>query len=489
MTKKVLGNDPFATNEPQDPAEAGDSKAARPSKAPGAPSAPGARASKAPPARASKRPSAKSSKRPSKNSEASANTDDVIAPKTARIPIEATSIEAYSEAEQPQASAAPEERPPVMLSIPPSDEDSVGGEGSVGATSAVVEEPVQTRADDEPGLPVDEQIKRLELQLDALLKKKDPKAAEATETVEAVAVREQTPAEKTESDRKEAQRLDDVGELASSEYFARQWGRVAMRDRAEEVDEFGMDREFLHRYEAMIDLLYTKWWRVQTHGIAEVPSDGRVILCANHAGAVPYDGLMLAAALRREHPAKRELRWLADDFVFHFPFMGVALNRLGAVRACQENAERLLRHANVVGVFPEGVKGIAKSIGQRYELQRFGRGGHVKLALRTQTPIVPVAIVGSEETHPLLPTGLLAKLFNVPFLPVTPTFPWFGPLGLVPLPSKWSISFLEPIDVASYGPDAAEDDVLVGRLNEKIRTMIQDELALRTRQRKSVFRG
>ncbi len=478
MTKKVLGNDPFATEGETDATPTASTS-----------SKPSARPSARPSTRPSKTPSAKPSKRPSRAAKASgASAAGITAPKAPRIPIEATAIEAYVAEEQlgeavvspTTAEATPQQREtlrePVMSMVPPSDEDVVGSEASVHQLHNVDEDLAPNKVDDGPTLPVDEQIKRLEQQLDSLLKKKDEPRVRTVEETKA-------------AERKEEQRLDDVGELASSEYFAKQWGRVAMRDRAEEVDEFGMDREFQLRSEAIIDLLYTKWWRVETHGISEVPSDGRVILCANHAGAVPYDGMMLAAALRREHPAKRELRWLADDFVFHFPFMGVALNRLGAVRACQENAERLLRHANVVGVFPEGVKGISKSMGQHYALQRFGRGGHVKLALRTQTPIVPVAIVGSEETHPLLPTGLLAKLFNVSFLPITPTFPWLGALGLIPLPSKWSISFLEPIDVASYGPDAAEDDVLVGRINEKIRTMIQDELALRTRQRKGIFRG
>jgi 1-acyl-sn-glycerol-3-phosphate acyltransferase len=475
MTKKVLGNDPFAPagTDAKTPDDASDV----------ASKAPSARTSVAP--KNSKRPSRaapKPSKRPSRAGKSTVELEQNPALRAPKIPVEAlTTEDAGSEARVPAAAHEAElldsnARPMGVPSLAPLDEDSMGGEGSVTPMSSFPDELPEAKVDDGPSLPVDEQIKRLELQLDALLKKKDDPREGSAEL-------------KSAEQRRDEQRMDDVGELATSEYFAKQWGRVAMRDRAEEVDEFGLDHEFQKRAQPFVDALYSRWWRVETIGITEVPSTGSVILCANHAGAVPYDGLMLAEALRREHPAKRELRWLADDFVFHFPFMGVALNRLGAVRACQENAERLLRHDRVVGVFPEGVKGIAKSMGQRYELQRFGRGGHVKLALRTRTPIVPVAIVGSEETHPLLPTGLLAKLLNVSFLPVTPTFPWLGPLGLIPLPAKWTISFLEPIDVAHYGADAAEDDVLVGRLNEKIRTMIQDELSLRTRQRKSIFRG
>jgi 1-acyl-sn-glycerol-3-phosphate acyltransferase len=284
--------------------------------------------------------------------------------------------------------------------------------------------------------------------------------------------------------------FDVAREVLSSDYYLRQWGRVAMRDRSEQVDDFGLDPKFAARLRPLFDFLYARYWRVEAHDIDRVPDEGRVILCANHSGAVPYDGAMLATALRREHPARRELRWLAEDFVFHFPFLGVFMNRIGAVRACQENAERLLRKDTVVGVFPEGVKGVAKLFRERYRLQRFGRGGHVKLAIRTRTPIVPVAIVGAEETHPLIaPTGLLAKFLGLPYVPITPTFPWLGPLGLLPTPSKWKIFFLDPISMDDYAPDAADDEVLVGRLNEKIRTIIQEELDRALRERRSVFRG
>lgn len=284
--------------------------------------------------------------------------------------------------------------------------------------------------------------------------------------------------------------FDVARELLSSDFYRQKWGRVAMRDRTEEIDDFGLDPKYAARLRPFFDFLYERWWRIETHDIDRVPSAGRVILCANHSGALPYDGAMLATALRREHVAHRSLRWLAEDFIFHFPFLGVFMNRIGAVRACQENAERLLHQDACVGVFPEGVKGISKPYADRYQLQRFGRGGHVKLAIRTRTPIVPVAIVGAEEVHPLLaPTSLLAKALGVPFVPVTPTFPWFGALGLIPLPSKWKIFFLDPIAMDDYAPEAADDEVLVGRLNEKIRGLIQEELDRAVRARQSVLRG
>ncbi len=506
MTKKVLGNDPFASASNE-----ADKSEGSPAKSAAKPSAkPSGRPSKRPSAKASKpsaKPSARPSKRPSKAAPVSATEHDeepLLIAAVPKVPAEAKEIEREPVASEPAASETtasetianePVVTEPTLAAseTTASDEeraaiDEAGAEASV-ATDAAARDEESPAVASEPEGSIEDRIRDLESQLDVLLAKTGRERAPEAPTPAANANEE--PAVAVASTTKSvAEPADDSdpADIVSSEFYARQWGRVALRDRAEEVDEFGLDQEFSRRAQPVIDALYTKWWRVETAGAENVPDGGRVILCANHAGAVPYDGLMLAAALRREHPARRTLRWLADDFVFHFPFMGVALNRLGAVRACQENAERLLRSSNVVGVFPEGVKGVSKSFGERYQLQRFGRGGHIKLALRTRTPIVPVAIVGSEETHPMLPTGPIAKLLNMQFLPVTPTFPWLGPLGLVPLPSKWSITFLPAIPVDGYDKDAADDELLVGRLNEKVRAAIQDELSRRVRARQSAFR-
>jgi 1-acyl-sn-glycerol-3-phosphate acyltransferase len=183
---------------------------------------------------------------------------------------------------------------------------------------------------------------------------------------------------------------------------------------------------------------------------------------------------MLQTAIRLEHAAHREVRWLAEDFVAHTPFLGAITNRLGAVRACPENAERLLGEDKLVAVFPEGEKGLGKPWARRYEIQRFGRGGFVKLALRMKAPIVPVAIVGSEETHPtLLRSDRLARFLGVPFLPITPTFPLLGPLGLVPLPSRWVIRFGEPIDLSGEPEGTHDDPVRVQHLAEEVRSAVQ----------------
>ena len=251
-----------------------------------------------------------------------------------------------------------------------------------------------------------------------------------------------------------------------------------MRGRSEEVDDFGFDPIYDAKLKPVLDFLYTKYFRVETSGIDErARGRGRCLLVANHSGTLPLDGVMLKAAVKREHAAPRDVRWLTEDFIYHMPYLGSAMNRLGAVRACQENAERLLAKEQLVAVFPEGVKGIGKLFAERYRLQRFGRGGFIKLCLRTGTPIVPVAVVGAEETNPLLfKIEHLSKALGVPYVPVTPTFPLLGPLGLLPAPTKWRIQFGEPLDLSSHGPEAADDEILVGKLAERVRATIQGML-------------
>ena len=259
---------------------------------------------------------------------------------------------------------------------------------------------------------------------------------------------------------------------------------------ADEVDEFGYDPAYERKVLPLLEMLYEKYFRVEAHGIERVPVEGRCLLVANHSGTLPLDGLMLRMAVRREHPGHRGVRWLAEDGIFHFPFLGNMTNRVGAVRACQENAERLLESESLVAVFPEGQKGIGKLFRDRYRLQRFGRGGFVKLCLRTRTPIVPVAIIGGEETNPVLArVEYLTKALGIPYLPVTPTFPLLGPAGLLPAPTKWKIFFGEPIDLEGYAPASADDEILVGRLTERVRGAIQAMLDRAVGERRSVWFG
>src|SRR5215470_2623623 len=257
------------------------------------------------------------------------------------------------------------------------------------------------------------------------------------------------------------------------------------------VDEFGFDPELTDQVLLpLLRPLYTQWFRVETIGMPNVPDTGAALIVANHSGTLPIDALMTGLAIHDEHPKHRHLRMLAADLVFTLPFVGALARKTGQTLACNPDAERLLRLGEVVGVWPEGFKGIGKPFRDRYKLQRFGRGGFVSAALRTGVPIIPCAIVGAEEIYPLLGNiKSLARLIGAPYFPVTPLFPWLGPLGLVPLPSKWNIEFGEPIETAHYGPGAADDPMLVFNLADQVRETIQHTLYRLLSQRRNVFLG
>jgi 1-acyl-sn-glycerol-3-phosphate acyltransferase len=330
---------------------------------------------------------------------------------------------------------------------------------------------------------VEDQIRALEARLDGLIQgaSRGQEAAVAPPGLLEIEVEREPPTA-------EAIAVESAAELAGSRYYVEKWGRKGLRSRAEEVDEFGMDRSFDAKLRPVLDFVYRRYFRVQTEGVENVPSEGKAVVVGNHSGSIPLDGLMLRTALRSDHPARRDLRWLAEDFLFYLPFAGVFMNRAGAVRACQENAERLLSRDNLIAVFPEGVQGIRKLFRDRYRLQRFGRGGYIRLCLRTRAPLIPCAIIGGEESSPLLYRfDTLADLLRIPYLPVTPTFPALGALGLVPAPTKWRIKFGEPIAFDNYGPEAADDDLLVGRLSERVRSTIQSMLDTGLKKRKSIW--
>jgi 1-acyl-sn-glycerol-3-phosphate acyltransferase len=204
-----------------------------------------------------------------------------------------------------------------------------------------------------------------------------------------------------------------------------------------DTDEFGFDPDLTdHVLLPALRPLFSRWFRVETHGVGNVPDTGGGLVVANHSGTLPLDAMMATVALHDDHPAQRRLRLLGADLVFDLPVIGSLSRKLGSTLACNEDAERLLTGGELVGVFPEGFKGIGKPFRERYTLQRFGRGGFVTAALRTGAPIIPCAIVGAEETYPMLGNAkTLARLLGLPYFPVTPTFPALGPLGLVPLPS------------------------------------------------------
>jgi len=251
-----------------------------------------------------------------------------------------------------------------------------------------------------------------------------------------------------------------------------------------DLDELGMDPKFIETLRPFFQFLYYNYFRVKTRGVTNIPLRKPVILVANHAGTLPYDGVMVHLALYNERDENRRVRFLVDNFVFDIPLLSTFISRTGGARASQENATKLLGMGENILVFPEGVRGVGKSYDERYKLQQFGRGGFVRLAMRTGASIIPVGIVGSEEIHPLIwKSRSMGEAIGVPFVPFTPTFPWLGPLGLAPLPSKWSITFGKPISFKKYSTADANKKRLVnkisGEVQAKVQKILNDELSKR----------
>jgi 1-acyl-sn-glycerol-3-phosphate acyltransferase len=253
------------------------------------------------------------------------------------------------------------------------------------------------------------------------------------------------------------------------------------------VDEFGFDPEFTTKiYLPLLRRLAESWFRVEVRGAENLPADGSALLVSNHAGTLPLDGMILHTMVFDE--IGRHVRMLGADLIFKTPYSGDLARKTGTTLACQEDAERLLAANQLVAVFPEGFKGLGKPYADRYKLQRFGRGGFVSAAIRAQVPIIPIAIVGSEEIYPLISrVPALARALGVPYFPITPLFPWFGALGMIPLPSKWIIQVGEAITTDELGPGAADDPMTVFNITDQVRETIQQTLYRLLMQRRNAF--
>ena len=242
----------------------------------------------------------------------------------------------------------------------------------------------------------------------------------------------------------------------------------------------------MERADPLLDFLWSKYFRVSLIGMENVPADGPALVVANHSGGLPYDGAMLIHAFYRLHPQHRPLRPLVANFAFRSRWMAPVISRIGGVRASMENALELLLSGNLVGVFPEGLRGVGKLYRERYRLSHFGRGGFVRLAREANVPIIPVAIVGAEEIHPLLGRMTrLAKPLGLPYIPITPTFPLLGPLGLLPVPTKWSIKIGAPIQVPAAEESAQDTLEIAETVRRRLDQMIADLLI----QRRSIIFG
>ncbi len=257
-----------------------------------------------------------------------------------------------------------------------------------------------------------------------------------------------------------------------------------------ETDEWGMDPEVLEAVTPFFEFLYRKYWRVTMTGLEHVPGTNRALLVVNHSGQLPFDGAMLATGIKLEHPGNRLVRTMFASWFPTLPFLAPLLVKCGQVMATEDNGVRLLENEELVSVFPEGYKGVGKLYKERYQLARFGRGGFIRMALKTRAPILPVAVVGAEETYmSIAKSDVVAKLIGFPYFPITPTFPLLGPVGVIPMPTKWYIDIGTPIVMDDYGPKADQNLMLVSQLTDHVRGVVQKMINERLAQRQSVFRG
>jgi len=263
-------------------------------------------------------------------------------------------------------------------------------------------------------------------------------------------------------------------------------------DEERSLDDWGRSERFLGLVEPALNFYYRYWFRVETEGIENIPAEGGALLVSNHSGALPPDAPMVMQAIRNEHSSPRPLYMLGEDWFKGYPGVGMLANKLGLVAAHRENAQRLLYdEGRLAVVFPEGQKGSRKLYWQRYRLRRFGRGGFVRTAIRARVPIVPIALVGGEEAMPIFAhLRFLQRISGLIYFPLNHAFPHFGlAAGLMYMPAKFKIRFMEPIDMSAYPPETAEDPAEVQAIAERIRTMIQLELDEMLGERRSVWFG
>jgi 1-acyl-sn-glycerol-3-phosphate acyltransferase len=282
--------------------------------------------------------------------------------------------------------------------------------------------------------------------------------------------------------------LIDLNRVMEVVQFLYKQQELARRGPNYAVDDFGFDAQWTESFLTAFMVLYRDYWRVETTGVENVPAAGRALLVSNHAGVLPWDGTMIKTAVFAEHPHPRHVRALVASLFMGAPFLSWFLRRTGQTVGHPDDTRRLLERDELVLVFPEGVRGTGKNFKDRYRLRRFGRGGFVATAIRSRAPIIPVSVVGSEEIYPMIgDLGPVAKFFGLPYFPVTPFWPWLGPLGMIPLPSKWRIQFHPAIHVEDHPPEAADDQNLVMALADQVRDTIQEGIYDNLKLRRGAF--
>lgn len=257
-----------------------------------------------------------------------------------------------------------------------------------------------------------------------------------------------------------------------------------------DVDEWGRSERMRSLARQLYDPIYSKWFRAEWEGLDKIPTDGGALLVANHAGAIPSDAPAIMHGIETE--LERPVYGLADFFFRKVPIVGTMWSRVGGVAAHPDNAYRLLRQQKqLVLVFPEGTKGTSKHVRERYQLARFGRGGFVEIAMRAGVPVIPIAVVGAEESMPIVARlPQVARVTGVPYVPITANMLTLGPLGLLGyFPAKFKLKVLDPVhfdvepDQERYSKSRVMDE------SEKIRESIQDALYEMLRTRRSVWFG
>jgi 1-acyl-sn-glycerol-3-phosphate acyltransferase len=282
--------------------------------------------------------------------------------------------------------------------------------------------------------------------------------------------------------------LIDMNRIMEVVQFIYQQRELARRGPNYAVDDFGFDPQFTESFLTIFKSIYRDYWRVETTGVEHVPAAGRALLVANHAGVLPWDGAMIKTAVFAEHPHPRHVRALVASQFMGMPVMSWFLRRTGQAVGHPEDTRRLLERDELVLVFPEGTRGTGKDFKDRYRLRRFGRGGFAATAIRAHAPIIPISVVGSEEIYPMLgDLRPVARFLGLPYFPVTPFWPWLGPLGMIPLPSKWRIQFHPPVDVSDLPANASEDQHLVMALADDVRDTIQRGIYDNLKLRRGVF--
>jgi 1-acyl-sn-glycerol-3-phosphate acyltransferase len=248
-------------------------------------------------------------------------------------------------------------------------------------------------------------------------------------------------------------------------------------------DPFGLKPTGLKPSLVTISWIYRNYFRVELNGVGNIP-EGRVLLISNHSGQLPIDGVMIGTGIFLEGEPPRMVRSMVERFVPNLPWVSTYFSRMGQMLGTPDNCIRMLENDEAVLVFPEGARGINKMIWQRYQLQQFGLG-FMRLALATNTPIVPIGVVGAEEQAPAVYNlKKVARLIGAPNLPITVTMPLLGPLGMLPMPTKYHIHFGEPIQ---FEGDPNDEDAVIERKVREVRSAIRSLLTYGLKHRRSIF--